>query len=155
MLAMKDILSKFLNSLSQEIKANAISQGRTASHKTEKSMYVEADDNTGILYGDIAVNAWETGRKGGKGPKGFQSIILQWMKDKGIFQAEKEAKQKSIAFLIARKIQDSGTNLFRTGGNSGVLSKVITNDRISTFEKLIIQKYGQKVVEDFATTFKK
>lgn len=155
MLDMKDILSKFLNTISQEIKQEAISQDRVASHKTEKSMYVEADANTGILYGDIAANIWETGRKPGKAPGGFQSIILQWMRDKGIFQAEKAAKQRSIAFLITRKISNEGTSLFRKGGQSGVISKVITNERISAFEQLVLQRYGQETTEEFVTTFSK
>jgi hypothetical protein len=155
MLEMKDILLQFLNEVSKEIKAEQTRQGRVASGKTAQSLEPEATDKVGILYGNISVNVLETGRKGGKVPGGFKSIIYQWMKDKGIFQAESEAKQNSIAYLIARKIKDEGTSLYRNGGKSGVLSNIITERRIDSFEYIVLRRFGREVTEEVITTFAK
>lgn len=155
MLEMKDILLSFLQQISKDIKTAQSQQKRIASGKTALSLEPEANAATGILYGNISVNVLETGRKPGAVPKGFQAIILKWMSDKGIFQSEKLAKQKSIAFLIARKIQEHGTALHIQGGKSGVLSNVITEERISVFETQVLQKMGREIQEGIITTFAK
>ena len=51
-------------------------------------------------------------------PKGFYGIILQWVKDKGI-QIE---KPKSFAYLVARKIANEGTRLYRSGQKEDIYS---------------------------------
>jgi hypothetical protein len=155
MLEMKDILLQLLSQVSKDIKANQTAQHRTASGKTAQSLEPEATNTTGILYGNISVNVLETGRKPGAVPKGFKDIILKWMSDKGIFQNEKLSKQKSIAFLIARKIQEHGTALHIEGGKSGVLSSVITPKRISDFETKVLQRFGREVQGEVITTFAK
>lgn len=155
MLDVKEEILKFLNTLGFEIKANQLKQGRTASGKTAQSIYAEADDNTGILYGNISALALETGRKGGEVPFGFKSIILKWMDHKGIFQGETDSKRNSIAFLISRKIQKEGTLLHRQGGNSGVITQVITDKRIKEFETSVLFKYGREVQESIINSFGK
>lgn len=155
MLEMKDILLELLNQVSKDIKALQASQHRVASGKTALSLEPEATDAVGILYGNLVVNTLETGRKPGAVPKGFKDIILKWMSDKGIFQNEKLSKQKSIAFLIARKIQKYGTALHIEGGKSGVLSSVITGKRISDFETKVLQRFEREVQGDVITTFAK
>lgn len=152
---MKDILLELLNQISKDIKALQSSQYRVASGKTALTLDTEATDTIGILYGSLVVNTLETGRKPGAVPKGFMYIILKWMSDKGIFQNEKISKQKSIAFLIARKIQEHGTALHIEGGKSGVLSSVITDKRISDFETKVLQRFGREVQGDVITTFAK
>lgn len=154
MLEMKHILMKFLNEISKEIKDNAQAQGRTASGRTANSLYPEATDTVGILYGSIAVNAWETGRKGGKVPAGFKQVIYEWMQDKGIFQAEKENAKRSISYFIAKKIAEQGTLLHRQGGQSGVLSNVITDERIDTFESEVLRRFGREVQNEVIISFK-
>lgn len=153
MLEMKDILQGFLEGISKDIKAEQSKQGRVASGKTAQSLESESTDTTGILYGNISVNVLETGRKGGRGPYGFREIILQWMDDKGIFKDESESKRKSIAYLISEKIKKEGTNLYRSGGNSGVLSSVITDDRLRQFERAVLTKFGREFTEEALTTF--
>lgn len=72
----------------------------------------------------------ETGRKPGKRPP--ISVIEQWIKDKPIAS---DINPRSLAFLIARKIGEEGSLLYRQGGKSGVISESI-NDKVIQ-EKLI------------------
>jgi hypothetical protein len=147
MLDIKEEVLKFLNTLGFEIKANQIRQGKNVTGKTALSIEAEADDKGGALYGNISALALETGRKSGKVPYGFKSIILKWINDKGIFQGETDSKKNSIAFLIARKIQREGTQIHRQGGKSGVISEVVTEKRIKDFETSVLSKYGREVQE--------
>lgn len=72
----------------------------------------------------------ETGRKPGKRPP--ISVIEQWIKDKPIAS---DISPRSLAFLIARKIGEEGSLLYRQGGKSGVISESI-NDKVIK-EKLV------------------
>ena len=107
-----------LEQLRQRIIANHRAAGQVASGRTIQSLRVEKTDEGGVLYGRKAFGTLETGRKGGKVPRGFYKIILQWMEDKGI-QVE---KPKSFAFLVSRKIAKEGTLLYRMGGRNDIYS---------------------------------
>lgn len=155
MLEMKDILFSFFSKLRAGIIAEQQAQGRYASGKTSRELDIETDDRQGILFGPISALSLETGRKPGAGPKGFTDIILDWMASKSLFQAENKSKQKSIAFLIARKIRESGTKLYRDGGKSGVLSGVITEEKIKEFESMILERFGREVQEEVLIGFGK
>ena len=112
----KGILNEELESLRQRIVENHIQAGQRASGRTIKSLHVVVDDDHGILFGRKAFGVLETGRGPGKVPKGFYKIIRQWMIDKGI-QVE---KPKSFAYLVARKIAEKGTRLYRTGKHEDI-----------------------------------
>lgn len=73
----------------------------------------------------------ETGRRPGKRPP--IDVIEQWVKDKPI--VPQGISTRSLAFLIARKIGEEGSLLYRQGGKSGVISEEI-NDKVIQ-EKLI------------------
>lgn len=117
----RNIVDEELNALRQRIIDNHIKAGQKASGKTIASMRVEADDNGGILFGRKAFGTLETGRRGGRVPKGFYQIIYQWVQDKGI----KVEKPKSFAYLVARKIAREGTSLYRQGGRDDIYSNEI------------------------------
>lgn len=155
MLSLKEEILKFLQGVALDIQSEAITQGRYASGKTNQSLEPEADDKGGILYGYTSVNALETGRKGGAVPSGFNKVILEWMDRKNLFTFETENRRKGIAFLIARKIAKEGTLLYRQGGNSGVLSKAIREDRVTAFQNEVLRKYGREVQNEIITTFTK
>lgn len=72
----------------------------------------------------------ETGRKPGKRPP--ISVIENWIRTKPVAS---EMNPRSLAFLIARKIGEEGSLLYRQGGRSGVISDEI-NDKVLQ-EKLI------------------
>jgi len=65
----------------------------------------------------------ETGRKPGKQPP--LDPILKWIQAKNIAT---DIKDRSLAYLIARKIGKEGSLIHRQGGKSGVISDFI-NDK--------------------------
>lgn len=88
----------------------------------------------------------ETGRKPGKRPP--ISVIEQWVRDKPL--ALDGISAESLAFLIARKIGEEGSLLYRQGGKSGVISKSI-NDQVIK-EKLtdvLTDKFRDFVINEF------
>ena len=117
-----------MENLRKKIIENHIRAGQKASGKTIASMRIEVDEQGGILFGRKAFGTLETGRKGGRVPKGFYHIILQWVRDKGI-QVE---KPKTFAYFVSRKIAREGTSLYRSGGRDDIYSNEIpkTTERI-------------------------
>lgn len=134
------IVSEELEALKERIVANHRAAGQVASGRTIESMKVERTEDGGILWGRNAFGTLETGRKPGKVPKGFSDIILQWMEDKGI----KANHPKSFAFLVARKISEEGTKLFRDGGRSDIYSAEIIDTMESISERIGL-RFGTEV----------
>lgn len=128
----RKVVSEELESLRQRIIENHLRAGQKASGRTIASLHVETDNDGGILFGRKAFGTLETGRRGGKVPKGFYKIIYQWMQDKGI-QVE---KPKSFAYLVARKIAREGTKLYRQGGRSDIYSNEIPKTTGSVLSRI-------------------
>lgn len=115
------VVREELESLRKKIIDNHLRAGQKASGRTIASLRIEATDDTGILFGRKAFGTLETGRRGGRVPKGFYYIILQWVKDKGI-QVE---DPKTFAWFVSRKIAREGTSLYRQGGRADIYSNEI------------------------------
>lgn len=124
-----ELVSSELEALKQKVIENQKNSGQVASGRTIASMKVEVTEDGGVLWGRSAFGTLETGRKPGKVPAGFWKIIRQWMDDKGI-QVE---KPDSFAYLVARKIANEGTQLFREGGFYKIYSPEVkdTVERVS------------------------
>ena len=124
----KKVVQEELNALRQKIIDNHLRAGQKASGRTIASLHVEVDESEGTLFGRKAFGTLETGRRGGKVPKGFYHIILQWMKDKRI----NVEKPKTFAYFVAKKIAREGTKLYRQGGRDDIYSNEIqkTEERI-------------------------
>jgi len=67
----------------------------------------------------------ETGRKPGKQPP--LDPILKWIQAKNIAT---DIKDRSLAYLISRKIGKEGSLIYRQGGKSGVISDFINDQYI-------------------------
>jgi hypothetical protein len=124
-----ELVASELEALKQRIIENHRRAGQVASGRTIASLKVEITEDGGVLWGRSPFGTLETGRKPGKVPAGFWKIIRQWMDDKGI-QVE---KPDSFAYLVARKIANEGTQLFRNGGRSDIYSPEVkdTVERVS------------------------
>lgn len=128
----KKVVQEELESLKKRIIDNHLRAGQKASGKTIASMHVEASDDGGVLFGRKAFGTLETGRRGGRVPKGFYHIILQWVKDKGI----NVEKPKTFAYFVARKIAREGTSLYRQGGRADIYSNEIPRTEESILNRI-------------------
>lgn len=124
-----ELVSSELEALKQKVIENQKNSGLVASARTIASMKVEVMEDGGVLWGRSPFGTLETGRKPGKVPAGFWKIIRQWMDDKGI----QVQKPDSFAYLVARKIANEGTQLFRNGGRDDIYSPEVkdTVERVS------------------------
>lgn len=124
-----ELVSSELEALKQKVIENQKNSGQVASGRTIASMKVEVTEDGGVLWGRTPFGTLETGRKPGKVPAGFWKIIRQWMDDKGI----QVQKPDSFAYLVARKIANEGTQLFRNGGRDDIYSPEVkdTVERVS------------------------
>lgn len=124
-----ELVSSELEALKQKVIENQKNSGQVASGRTIASMKVEVAEDGGVLWGRSPFGTLETGRKPGKVPAGFWKIIRQWMDDKGI----QVQKPDSFAYLVARKIANEGTQLFRNGGRDDIYSPEVkdTVERVS------------------------
>jgi hypothetical protein len=93
----------------------------------------------------------ETGRKPGKRPP--IDVIEAWVRAKPITS---DISPRSLAFLIARKIGEEGSLLYRQGGNSGVISDSINDQAIkeklidnlsASFRDYVVNEFIKKSVE--------
>lgn len=148
--AARVVLIEELEDLKQKILEQHTRAGQKASGRTAASMHVEATEYEGTLYGRSAFGVLETGRKPGKAPAGFQDIIRRWMSDKGI-KAEpipyktdrphkytpQERGDMSLSYLIARKIRNEGTRLFRQGGRSDIYSNAIPATKEKIMQRIV------------------
>ncbi|MDR1544782.1 MAG: hypothetical protein LBS50_10345 [Prevotellaceae bacterium] len=140
--AAKQVIVLKLEELKQRISANIQVSGRSASGRSAQSLVVETTEKGAVLKGRRAFGTLETGRKSGKVPYNFKSIILQWMRDKGIkgtsipylrtpserWQPKYTPQERgdlSLAGAITHKIRTEGTTLFRSGGASDIYTQEI------------------------------
>lgn len=127
-----------LQALQQRIADNMQAAGEVASGRTIKSMHVTTKEDEGTLWGRAYFGVLETGRRAGGVPKGFQGILLQWMRDKGLHgrplpyktdrphkYTPQERGDRAMASAIAWTIEHKGSKLFRTGGRADIYSKEI------------------------------
>ncbi len=155
MLNNKKILSEFFEEIKDEVIREQIAQGRVASGKSIKEYEVQITEAMGTLFGASYVGTLETGRKPGKVPFGFAEIIEDWINDKGLFQEKSIRERGSIAYFIARKIAKEGTALHREGGNSGILTGIVTQERISAFTDRLTDSFQNDTVNQILFAFNK
>ena len=115
----QNIIFEELEDLRKRIISNIDSTGRRASGRTSGSMHTDVSESRGILFGRMAFETLETGRKPGKVPAGFYQIIKQWVIDKGI-SFDSQSERNSFAYLVSRKIAREGTQLYRMGSDADV-----------------------------------
>lgn len=103
--------------------AGQMASGRTAA-SIQPEVKVGSESIEAVLWGRRFFQGLETGRKGGKVPRGFYYMLKQWSIDKGI-QFAKESERSTFAYFLARKIAAEGTALYRKGGRSDIYTPEI------------------------------
>lgn len=143
------VLSDWGNRVAERIKSNLDTTGTTASGRTKDSIEVVAIDGELTIYGRRFFEGVETGRPAGKIPYRFQDIIRQWMDEKNIADqfGQKEWQKRNAAYLIAQKIKDSGTQLYRDGGRTSIYTDVI-NEELPKLEEEIRIKVVDSILRN-------
>lgn len=123
----KEILSKEFELMKADLISLYDTKGMRSSGKWADNLRVEVQELSATLYGLPYSQQLESGRKSGKFPN--INDIKQWILDKGVFtQALREIKLSSLAFLIARKIANSGWKREDFGGVE-LISSVVNETR--------------------------
>lgn len=119
----EEMLREVFEQMRRDIIANHERAGQVASGRTRDSLRSEIvpgmSSVTAILYGRKYFAALETGSKPWAKqykhpPKPFVETIRQWMDDKGITTLD--------AYLVARKIMNEGSSLYRSGGREDIFT---------------------------------
>jgi hypothetical protein len=104
--------------------------GRKASGQFAEGLEAVYEPNKGTIKGYVYLaGRGKTKKKGKPGEPTVQQQILKWLKVKGITAIEKNITQKSLAFLIARKIHEEGT---KRSEWLKIYEEVITPERINS-----------------------
>lgn len=119
--------------------------GMRASGNWARSLDVRVSGLTAKLLGPKYTEQLVFGRKPGKFPP--IAAIERWIREKGLKPIEDNLKISSLAFLIARKISQEGTQYFQQGGTD-LIDSVITPRRIQS----IIGKVSVFFVNEFVLT---
>lgn len=152
------VLTEELSRLAERIKENHRRAGQVASGRTLRSITYEVTEDRGTLFGRFPFGTLETGRKAGKTPMFFSTIMSQWIIDKGIHVQPIPYKRKpsekwqpkytpeerglvSMAGAIAHKIRTEGTSLYRQGGRNDIYSNEIP-DAIKRIEERIAKVFS-------------
>ena len=137
--AIEQALNDLGAGISQQLRTDIASKSVTkygpvnASGKLAKSIRYDVTPNNLKVYALNYFYYVENGRKGGKRPP--RSVIRQWIIDKGI-KPQGKISIDSLAFLIQRKIGESGTTAFQQGGTK-LLEDVATKERIDMVRQQI------------------
>lgn len=141
-----------------KISQNIDTQKIKASGRTQKSLQVEKRGDNIVMVDKGEGAPFETlkfGRPGGKVPKGFQAIILQWMEDKGVKApampyirkpsanwqpkyTEQQRGQMKRAGAIAETIRKSGTK--RNKANNNKVYDEPINDLLAELSEIFVNE---------------
>jgi hypothetical protein len=119
----EEMMREVFEQMRRDIIARHEQAGQVASGRTRDSLRSEIvpgmSSVTATLYGRKYFAALETGSKPWAKqyqhpPKPFVETIAEWMKDKGITGVS--------AYLVARKIMQEGSSLYRSGGRNDIFT---------------------------------
>lgn len=161
------IAKRHLDECANRIRENITATGTRASGRTQASIRVEVSADTGTIYGRQAFSVLQTGRRGGKVPKGFAQMIQEWAQQKGIrptpipyvrrasanWQPKYTPEQRGMnafAGAVAHSIRTGGTALYRNGGREDIYTEPI-HDCIEGIKADLAGVYVADILEDLKT----
>ena len=146
MTSTRDLISNFLASVRQgivnDLKSKKISDG-------DLGMKHTAEETSGVLTGYGYYYYLVHGRAPGKQPP--VEAMLSWIQKRGIQPTD--ISQKSLAYLVARKIAREGTDIY-TGKRPGLALKDILKERNEQFSQELREKYREDIKESIGTSLK-
>jgi hypothetical protein len=114
----------------------AYTTGRTAAQLAE----AHGDDFVELI-GPQHLQTLITGRgptkSANSGGERLRDVLAQWARDKGLQFDDPKMTYEQFGFLAARKMHESGSELYRSGQPSGLLDKVLSPDYLDTLKARI------------------
>ncbi len=146
----KDIIQTWLNGRRDAMRQEYNSSGRKASGYFGDHIDVEMYDEGGRINTPLYVGALVFGRKptsggGGGGGKSLYSMILDWIKVKGITPDNPKMTDNTLAYLISRKIHKQGIKVPNQFNDGKLIDNTFTVESVQDLKSELI-KIGQKVV---------
>jgi len=146
----KDIIQTWLNGRRDAMRQEYNSSGRKASGYFGEHIDVEMYDEGGRINTPLYVGSLVFGRKptsggGGGGGKSLYSMILDWIKVKGITPDNHKMTDNTLAYLISRKIHKQGIKVPNRFNDGKLIDNTFTSESIDDLKSELI-KIGQKVV---------
>lgn len=131
------IITEFLENIRLELIAYMDANNRNASGRSKNSLQVvNVTGDRGQLIGADWIEFTFRGRGPGKMPP--LSHIIDWCVAKGL--------PRSMAWIIAKRISESGTKLYREGRN--IITETITPEKINALTESISRIYVAQIESD-------
>lgn len=137
-------IEHFMEGVRKAYVEDQAAKGIRASGASAESLRIETSDEGGKLYGSAYFYQQIFGRK----PGSFPPIedILEWIFVKGIEPKNERDSYEDLAFMFARKIANSGTDIYQ--GKRPALS---IEDRVvelkENFKREFLGEYRAKLVD--------
>jgi hypothetical protein len=154
----KQIIDKWLEEIKKDLISNYDRLGLRASGNWAnqlESFNKETEGNFKLgIIGERYTGALENGRKPttrGNKPGILRGIIRRWIDVKGIIPYGGISKD-SLAFLITRKIHRFGIRVPNAYNKGGLLSDVVTREKINELIKSLSLFYLQEIKTEFIKT---
>lgn len=119
-------------------------KGIRASGKSAESLKITVDANSGQLSGAKYFIQQTVGRKPGKFPP--IDDILDWIRVKRISPKDPKTTERQLAFLFARKIAQSGTDIFQ-GRRPGLEMEEIIKKLVAEFMKQFAKDTKAEIIK--------
>lgn len=121
-----------------------------ATGKLLRSLRFEITETHLIIHGENYAYFLIYGRKPtqAKGKGTVKEEILKWIRAKNI---SSEISEKSLAFLISRKIHREGTSIYikHKGQNSGLIDNILTKEIIDEFNRKFTAQLETELQAEF------
>lgn len=154
------ILQDYLDQMKQDIIALQSSLGLKASGKSANSLEVNVSEKRGQLIdksGSFEFQEYGRGltKSTTSGTPTLREEIYDWLQYKkyGISYANDE-ERVSLSYAISKSIHSKGTYTFRMNKQTGVLSKVITEQSINSLKQALGEQYKGLVGTDIIRLLK-
>lgn len=140
-----EIIKEEIDAILVDLKEAYEKSGRKASGQFAEGLEAVYEPNKGTIRGfTYLAGRGATKKKGKAGEPTLRQQIFRWLKTKGIRPREKSMSLRSLAYVIARKIHQQGTDRAKW---FNIYEQVITASRINK----IIDRIGRLNVNRLIT----
>jgi len=142
-MAASQSIETLLNGVRQAYIDDQKAKGIRSSGKSAQSLKIRVDANSGTLTGARYFYQQKFGRKPGRFPP--IDDILDWIREKRITPRDPKTTERQLAFLFARKIAQSGTDIFE-GKRPALNVEDKIKELVKEFAKNIATEFKDKMI---------